>query len=636
MSFQGGLAASRARCALPLAILLCLVWLTFSPAVNFQLLSWDDDINLQANPHLTGFSAESVKWMFTDFTYQWRYQPLAWVTWFTIFEIQGLDPFGYHLINVLFHLGNTLLVYLIARRLLAGKPKGEWGALLAAALWSLHPLRVEVVVWAVELLYNQSLFFLLGSYLAYLKATDGTASKGKWLGVAIVAFAGSLFTFPLALGFVAVLLLTDIYLLKSLPESPADWLGGNARLVWLEKLPFILLTVVATVLNFACRANATALFSTPATLQEFGILPRLMQAFYIWSYYLWRPFWPMDLTPVPTQLMDFQPFDGVFIASAVIVLAGSWLLFLLRRRYPFLWMVWLVHLAVLVPVLGLTEHPHFPSDRYSLVGSIAWAILLGGFWVCWAERVRGRLIQYGCALATVAVLAILSMRQLPFWANNFSFFPHVIAQVGENPFRFQLLSRLAVVHRRAGLRVEAERYFVEALQQEPNALPERLMLADSQMVMGKRQAGRENYRKLLELSPEMKGIHSRLAKMYQEEGNLAAAAHELGEELRLSPESFPLNMQYGQTLARAGMIDEAQTQFKKLDEMFELKPGDIMICQLAMADGLAALGKVEPAVELAKQVAQQASVQGVKGIGQMAEERLRRWMPVLSKSKNGS
>ena len=63
-----------------LLLLLVLVWLVYSPAKDFTLLSWDDDLNLQENPHLTGFSAESLHWMFFDLTYQWRYQPLAWVS----------------------------------------------------------------------------------------------------------------------------------------------------------------------------------------------------------------------------------------------------------------------------------------------------------------------------------------------------------------------------------------------------------------------------------------------------------------------------------------------------------------------------------------------------------------------------
>ncbi len=627
MRYQRGLFASPVRKWLWLLALLGLVWLTFSPAVKFQLLTWDDDINLQANPHLTGISAESLKWMFTDFTYQWRYQPLGWLSWFLLFELQGLNPVGYHLINLLYHLGSTVLVFLIARRLLAGNPRGEMAAILAAAVWSLHPLRVEVVVWAVELLYCQALFFLLLSYLAYLKANDEGASRKRWLTLAVVSFAFSLFTFPLALGFVAVIVVTDIYLLKRLSERARHWLVAPQKQVWLEKLPFIALTLLAAVLNFACRANAKGMFSQPATLEDFGVIPRVMQAFYIWAYYVWRPLWPVDLTPIPTQLTNVEPLGLVFLGSVVLVFGISVVLFRNRLRWPGVWAVWLVHLAVLVPMLGLTEHPHYPSDRYSLVVSIGWAILLGACFMRLLENMRWRVIPIGAGLALVALLATLSARQLPFWANDYSFFPHVLGekQMQDHSMRFNLLSRLGVVHRRAGLREEAERYFMAALEIDPKATLQRLWMADNQMVMGKREEGRRNYLKILEVSPNATGIQSRLAKMYLEEGNYAAAANALGNELKVSPPSFALEMQYGLALAQAGELDAAREQFKLLDRHYQLKDEDIIACELALADGYVLRGDTATAVEIVQHVKTKAMGQGNVGILQQTEARLKRW-----------
>ncbi len=624
---QRGLLAGPARRWLWLIALLGLVWLTFSPAVKFQLLTWDDDINLQANPHLTGISAESLKWMFTDFTYQWRYQPLGWLSWFLLFELQGLNPVGYHLINLLYHLGSTVLVFLIARRLLLGNPRGEMAAILAAAVWSLHPLRVEVVVWAVELLYCQALFFLLLSYLAYLRANDEGASRKRWLTLAVVSFAFSLFTFPLALGFVAVIVVTDIYVLKRLSGAARQWLEAPQKQIWLEKLPFIALTLLAAGLNFACRNNAKGMFSAPATLEDFGVIPRVMQAFYIWAYYVWRPLWPVDLTPIPTQLTTVEPLGLVFLGSAALVFAISLMLFRNRQRWPGVWAVWLVHLAVLVPMLGLTEHPHFPSDRYSVVTSVGWAILLGACWGKLRERKRLRVIPMTAGLALVVMLATLSVRQLPFWANDYSFFTHLLGekQLQDHPMRFNLLSRLGVVHRKAGLREEAGRYYSAALEIEPNATLQRLWLADNQMVLGKREEGRRNYLKILELSPEVKGIHTRLARMYIEEGNHAAAAQALRNELKVSAPSFALEMQYGLALAQAGELDAAREQFKLLDRRYQLKEEDVIACDLALADGYVLRGDTITAVEIVQYVKTKAIGMGNAGALQQSEARLKRW-----------
>ncbi|MCD6049913.1 MAG: hypothetical protein K0Q55_1316 [Verrucomicrobia bacterium] len=622
--------ASEAKCWLLLAGVLCLVWLTFSPAVNFELLAWDDDINLQNNPHLTGLSLASLKWMFTDLTYQWRYQPLAWLTWFTLFEIQGLDPFGYHLINLLFHLGNTARVFVIARRLLASLKGGETGAVLAAAIWSLHPMRVETVAWAVELLYQQALFFMLLSLLAYLKAYQASEVNRRWLVTSVVAFACSLFTFPLALGFVAVLLLADIYLLKRL--SGSLWQSLKDQRFWMEKAPFIVLTLVAAGMNFACRANATKLFGAPASLEAFGVFPRMMQAFYMWGYYLWKPLWPVGLTPIPTPLIEFNPLGAVFLLSAIGVVAGTWLLYQRRARHPALWTVWLVHLAMLVPVLGLTEHPHFPNDRYSLVIGVGWSILLAGAWTQWLEKVRWRVIPASVALAVVTALAVASAVQLPFWANNHSFFPHVIAQLKDHPFRFGPLTRMAHVHRQEFLRAEADEYLVQALEIQPQAVALRTTLADSQVSLGKRDEARRNYLRITEDAPKTPAIHARLAKLYLDEGNYLAAAEELGREMQLAPGNPVLELQYGLALARAGSINAAERHFAQMGEQGKLKGEDVFKCQLALADGFALKDDLLTAVEIAGEVKKRAEAVRATRSAQEADMRLKRWVPILLKN----
>lgn len=632
MSTKGISIASPARIWLLLAALLCLVWMTFAPAADFDLLSWDDDINLQNNPHLTGLSVASLKWMFTDFTYQWRYQPLAWLTWFSIFEVQGLNPFGYHLVNILFHLANTALVFLTGRHLLRNLKHGDAGALFAAGLWSLHPMRVEVVVWAVELLYQQALFFMLLSFLGYIRFADSDSPrKRNWLMFSAVAFGFSLFTFPLALGFVAVLVAMDVYWFKRLPEHPSTWLALKNRAVWLEKVPFILLTLLAASLNFICRANATKLFGAPASLEEFGIIPRVMQAFYIWAYYLWRPFWPTDLTPVPTRLIDFEPLGLVFVISAAIVAGGSWFVWRNRMRWPKLWVIWLAHLALLVPVLGLTEHPYFPNDRYSVVVWIGWSVVLAAGWALWRERVHRQVTPVAAALAMVTILAILSARQLPFWANNYSFFPHVIAQLKEHPFRVGLVVRLAQVHREARLRREAEGYLVDALEIQPDALALRTSLADLQVVLGKRAQAQDNYRLILKRAPKTAGIHARLARIYLDQGNHQAAADELAQELQIAPGNPVLELQYGLALARSGNLKAAASLFARMDQEGRLSLEDVFKCRLALADGYAVKGDLLRAAETAGEVKEQAEKAGVQAAVREAVVRLKRWVPIVLK-----
>ncbi len=590
------------RRALPgigVALLLALVWAVYSPAIHFDLLSWDDDINLQNNPHLTGISSESVKWMFTDLTYQQRYQPLAWLTWFSIYEIQGLDPFGYHLIVVLLHVFSTLLVFLIAVRLF----KGRWPwALLAAALWSLHPMRVETTVWAVELLYVQALFFFLLSYLSYLKANDaGSSAAGanRWRWASVLAFAFSLFTFPLAFGFVAVLVATDIYLLRRLPEIPREWKSESAKRVWIEKAPYVVLTLLAVWLNVMSRMSATAVFMAPVPLESFGIGPRVMQAFYTWAYYLWRPLWPVDLKTVPTALIEFEPFSGVFLLSAVVVIGGTWLTFRQRQRWPALWMVWLTHLCLLVPMLGLSEHPHMTSDRYSLMVSIGWALVVAAVWGAWREKTKLRGVPEVVALVLVTVLTVMSVRQVPFWANNFSFFNGMLEQLGEHPFRFNPLWRLGMAHHEVGQWDEGDVYLTKAMDLRPGDVTRRLWLADRQVDRGRTTAAWENYQKILKVNPKMPGIHFRLGHLLMETGRFEEAAKEFTAELEVSPPSMEVHIPLFMATARSGQMTKAAEQYRFIITHYQVPEPEQVRCLLAIAEGHAARGSFDKAIAIA-------------------------------------
>lgn len=611
--------------------LLFVVWCVFSPAKDFALLTWDDDINLQANPHLTGLSAKSLHWMFFDLSYQWRYQPLAWLTWFSIFELQGLKPFGYHLINILLHLANTVLLFLVVRKvfLRAGKTgvKAEVGGLMAAGLWSLHPMRVELVAWAVELLYNQALFFLLLAFLAYLRSGDGQQAplRNRWFWLSFLCLALSLFTFPLAMAFFGVVVVTDIYILKRLPASPREWLAPAYRAIWGEKIVITALCGAVVILNLISRASATKVFGAPTTLAEFGVLPRVMQAFYMWAHYLWRPFWPVDLTPVPTQLMEFDPLSPPFIGSMALVLGITAMLFLYRIRLPWLWCSWLVYLIALVPMLGFTEHPHYPSDRYSLIVSMVLAVLLAALALrCW-DGLRSRLLLVGGLSLVSICLAVMSARQLPIWTNNSSFFGFLLVKLKDHPFRYHILTRAALDQRQSGSLKQAEALITEALELRPNSTLQRIWLGDWQMLQGKKEQARQTFITGLNLDPKATGLHVRLGQLLVMEERYAEAAREFTAELQVAQPDFSLEFRCFLALARAGDLERAQKVYNRLQQVYGVGAEENLVCKIAVADGLYAKGNIQEALGLVGEAATEAQRLGAGKLLQETRMRQERW-----------
>ena len=126
------------RFAIP-AFVAAVVWVAFSATLDHPFLNWDDDKNLLDNPHFRGFAWENLRWMFTS-VHLGHYHPLTWLSYALDYTVWGLEPWGFHLSNLLLHAANAVLVYWVALRLLGGR---VWAAALAALVFTVHPLRVE-------------------------------------------------------------------------------------------------------------------------------------------------------------------------------------------------------------------------------------------------------------------------------------------------------------------------------------------------------------------------------------------------------------------------------------------------------------------------------------------------------------
>lgn len=531
-------------------LLFVLVVLVFHSAFQGEFLRWDDDVNIWANPHLRGLGWEQIKWSLTDTKYYWRYQPLAWLTWNGIYQFVGLKPFAYHAIVVLLQAVNAGLVFLLIDRLLqlvwrrGGSQTGgppPFIAFLATAVWAFHPMRAEPVAWAVELVYVMPLTFLLLSLLTYLRVAGSSGTSGRFYWFSIACFAASLFTFPIALGGLMVFLALDILPLNRLSLNPREWFSPAARRVWLEKIPFLALTLLAAWLNLYARAYHVSRGKVLPTLDDFTPLARAMQGFYVWAYYAWKPLLPLNLTPVPMQLYDFNPLAAPFVLSATFVTALTAVLFVMRRRWPAAFLVWLCHLALLVPMLGLSEHPHFPSDRYGLVVSIGGVILLAGFFAKWWGSQSARrpvVITWG---VLICGLMIATYQQSLIWRTNESLFTHVLAGLPAGPMSDPF--RVSIHLRRAAYFCD-ERDFAkgataarEALKLAPNLAVAHRLLGYALMQTGDLDTARASYHEAVRLDVSLAGELNDLGVAYAIKGQLREAAEQFRAVLQLNPAS---------------------------------------------------------------------------------------------------
>jgi hypothetical protein len=461
---ESGPAAENRLAYLWLALICLAAFWTFRAALGFEFIAIDDAGNITLNPHMGPPSSWNLPWMFTDVDYVRRYIPLGWLGFSAVFAASGLSAEGYHAANLILHAANTALLFrvlLVALRRWNPRHGGAWSvccAAIGAGLWALHPFRAESIGWISGMLYGQAGFFALLSVLAYLRVAShpaGSAARWAWLAATALGYLASLLTYPIAIGLVATYFIIDI---------------ADGRPLWIvrEKGLLVLPAVLVAAVTVAVRYHANSLWPAAPTLAEFPVAARIMQGFYVFAYYVWKTLAPEHLTPAPTQLYEFHPFGPVFVASAALVL-GLTAALLSRpgwRRGPLL--AWLAYLALLVPIAGYTEHPHYPNDRYSyLPGMVmAAAVALG------AARVSRQ--GQRAAIAVVAIVlagasAWAARRQLGIWQDSDTVFISIIEGTPNAIVRKQNFVRWAHASANLGREATVKAILAERRREYPDS-----------------------------------------------------------------------------------------------------------------------------------------------------------------------
>jgi len=460
----------------------------FSRTLAWDFISIDDARNIYENPDVSSLSLTNLKTMFTDVDRARRYLPLGWMSYAVDQHFFGLSAFTYHLGNLLLHSFNSVLVYLLFRRLLhfaVGSPAlvakpiaGVTGPALAALLWSLNPLRVEPVSWCSSRIYLVAAAFFFGSLLTYLRAAheEFTGRSGaRWRWLAASAFLASLLTYPIAVFGVFAFALLEIFPLRRVPFN-TPWRAPVE--VRHRLLPFAIIAAMLLGGVLWCNYAGAPIVERPGPPRNHGTLAhQITQAFFVWGYYIWKPWFPFNLSPEYTTLRSFDPFSLPFLASVLGVVALTVWLFRRRAQWPAVWIAWLAHLSLLVPLLGLTESRYHPADRYDyIVGILPVLLLSGAIWKYWKPSLV-RPVFFGAA-ALLLASAVASVQQLNVWRNPVTLREQISKVAGQTPFRPYADEWLGATYRDAGSNALAVATCRAALQKNPNLPLALLTLGD--------------------------------------------------------------------------------------------------------------------------------------------------------------
>ncbi|HEV7925868.1 MAG TPA: tetratricopeptide repeat protein [Verrucomicrobiae bacterium] len=516
----------------------------FWGARQCQFVNYDDPAYITSNEAIRhGLTAQSVQWAFeTGAASNWH--PLTWLSHMADVDLYGMEPAGHHLTSVLLHAANGVLLFLILLRMTGAL----WRSAFVAAVFALHPLRVESVVWVSERKDVLSTFFWMltvWAYVRYAREFKVRGSKFKVFYVlSLVFFACGLMSKPMLVTLPLVLLLLDYWPLERLAQ-------GVAGLVK-EKIPFFILAAASSVVTFLVQRHGGSVSS----LTGVPVGARLGNAFISYVRYVQKLFWPARLSPL-------YPHPGYWpwweVAGAVLLLTAI-TVWVVRRAHaqPYLAVGWFWFVVILAPTIGLVQVGiQSMADRYSYVASVGLLIMLTWGAAEWIGS-RRWVLATAAALA-LGACAILTPRQAAFWRTSETLFTHAVDVTDNNYLAYNNLGF------DLSNRGEMERAMVDfrrALEINSNYDEAHNNLGYALAALGRDQEATNEYIKALSLNSNLTEAHNNLGIALGHLGLSDAGMHEFQVALEENPRHAGAHNNLGVALAVRGRLDDAIAQFR--------------------------------------------------------------------------
>jgi len=547
--------------------LVALVWAVFGRTVHFDFVSYDDPGYVYQNPVITqGLSLSGICWVFTHADVG-TWFPVTDISHQIVWQLCGANPSGHHLVNVMLHAATAVCLFLALNRL----TRQFWPAAVVAAVFAIHPLRVESVAWVVERKDVLSgLFFMLtlwawachvqksGSSAGSVTTADppGRLTSGYWL--ALVFFALGLMSKSMLVTLPVILLLLDFWPLNRLanhstnpPRSPLRiWLG-----LILEKTPFLLLSLATGIITMVTQqtvitvANSTTCFS------------RASNALLTYADYLGHMLYPVGLT-VTYAHPSANPALWQVALAALLLLVVSAAALIWRRTHPWLAVGWFWYLVTLLPVIDMMQaSQNARADRYTYLPQIGCCIIV--VWGTIALSSTWRQRRPLLTAATIILILCLSAGayiQTGYWKNSEHLWNHALA----------CKSDLAYVHNslgsalfNAGKRPEAISHFEKSLQLDPDNPEAHVNLGVALAVQKDHPAAIRHFERALQLNPYSSSAHDNLGDSLAALGKPDEAIQHFRRALELNPDLVSAHYALGFALATEEKWDEAIPHYEQ-------------------------------------------------------------------------
>jgi protein O-mannosyl-transferase len=521
---------------------------------NHEFTQWDDPYYIGDNYEVSrGLTWQGICWAFTT-GHEANWHPVTWISHMVDVQLFGMAPGPHHLMSLLFHIANTLLLFWALFRMTAAVGSSAF----VAGLFAAHPLHVESVAWVAERKDVLCAFFFLLAIWAYIAYARKTVFSRYLLVAALFGLA--LMSKPMAVTLPAILFLLDIWPLGRLRLGPGQ-MPACMRLIR-EKVPLIVLALISSAVTIAVQLHGGSVVK----MDSIPLSGRVANALISYVTYLGNMLWPANLSA-------FYPYRSpsiLWIAVCFLALAGVSVLAVRSAvRHPHILVGWMWYLLMLVPVIGLIQvGAQAKADRYTYLPLIGISII-----IAWSvPEIVSRVRKSGMPLAiagsaVICVLALIARNQANYWANGLALWDHALKSFPDSH----------LVHLNAGYELnyrgeiaKAMRHFTEALRLNPNSAEAHNAIGVALNKEGHIDEALRHFTLALRIKPDYADVHCNLGVRLIDLGKFDEAISHLATALRLDPGNPEIQYDMGLALMKQGKSDEAIAHFS---EALRLKPG---------------------------------------------------------------
>lgn len=489
-----------------------------------DFISYDDSVYVYLNDNVReGLTPHSIAWSFGTVK-GGAWHPLVWLSHMLVVSFGGLDPLWHHGCNLILHIFNAVLFFL----LLYAATGAALRSAIAAAFFAVHPIHVESVAWISERKDVLSMFFGLLTLHGYLRYAR-SGSRG-WHNATFFGLLLGLMAKPMLVTLPLLFLLLDFWPLQRVQWGRAGTLfSANKQLVW-EKIGFFLVSCCAAGLTVYAQKHGGAL----APLQDFSFWQRLANVATSYVAYCGKLLWPADLALLYPLRASIPVWKSSCSALLLCLLTAASINY--ARRVPYCFTGWFWFLVALLPVVGLIQvGVQAMADRYAYFSFLGLYVLLawGGSDLVnrYARSRRSKLLVVVAVCLVLAFLMLKARRQNAYWRDSITLFKHTLAVTKDN---YQVHRMLAQRYNKAGSKREALQEIRAALRIRPDAYGHWL-LAYQLMFMGKNHEAISHCRKALQLFPENAKLHKLFGVLLYHQGKLKQAKAAFTTAAALAP-----------------------------------------------------------------------------------------------------